>query len=1241
MTGPAPARNVSVRIDSDSEAAPEPAAPAIELTAPCPAVAGLSRQSAPVMVGSADDRQEHAADAVASRTVAALREQSALRRQGTLGQHGLLGPAAEPVAGPAAPLAALRRQADRAVGRSGGPLPAPLADQLSQARAGGAPLAAPARAAFEQAMGADLSPVRVHAGRQAAELNRQVGAQAFTIGQDVFFAATPDLGTDAGRHLMAHELAHAVAPEAGGPVRRAVVTQLQVDKPDGEDAVVRISGVSIVGRPPPTFSSSMGDHSTAFTVHVNAVQLALIGHPLSEAAARMQDLVNGLQIAPGAKLVENLPPRQAAMWQEAYKRLVTIHGRLAAPTEGLDVTAAVQEYVAAYLELRELVPLSTINTGTVSKATSGKGKGEDCDALRAQAAGIKQSPDALGNEIVGLLDVRAVALSCIEPDPARLAALAPGLPAKLNPTERAQLFVEQHLRTIQTAFPGTLAALAEALRFLEPDSSPPSGMEPRAAARGRDELALPFLAPDLLHRILLPRARACLLEELPVLQRSLASLQTEIRAAQPIVTGSGPGKRSRDPLDSGKNSKDGQAALAKLKRDEGFVLARVNAIENILGLPLTPPADAPVSRSESLVPSGGRKSGRKPKRKTIHDPADVDERVAAQKHDLAVQQEMRLLAAPEPAEEDNAEELEEAAERKGYLAIQVLVGDDGRITEVRSAGRPPSPFSGTMGAHTTAWTVHVDRVRQLIVGSTIKQALDAVTGTLATERTEMADRLGTAFSFPESRPPARPSGSGAHDALVGLQNAIVAHLEAINIIPGGALSAADVGGKSEGKHRRVLLEHLGLQQYQGKAKAHEVAEVFAAIVGLLDVGSLSQEADDEGTFADLLIKHDKNPAFLLAQQHLLTIEASYPGALKAAGLTPTAASVNRVLRAAQQEKEKGKSEAKPSKRRKLEGSSAEAEPDLSGEDPAASKASVPDGGKGLASSAFAWDSSIFGKPPGDGLFSKDLDFTGSLLGGLASTLPGSGSEPGPALGVEWLDADGNLLPEQLPNFRAAYLADIARPGTYLAQAEGPIVADAFGIRVHVYRDAVPPGFTRIENVGGGNCLIHAASDIRAAMALEARPVARAELPALLGPPGPRAVAGGEILRIRGLFAAGLAQESVDNAVRDIVLSEVDGRGTPGLGSAMRRLLWDQSMQFPAAKARGKRRREKAEKSLKDKEKEKAKAKAAPEKPPVAPGPVLAPVILPQDTYGTGGPVNANYALLHTGGNHYVALIRTG
>jgi Domain of unknown function (DUF4157) len=57
----------------------------------------------------------------------------------------------------------------------------------------------------------DFSRVRIHTGRSAAAAARQFGAQAFTAGSDISFAAgsyAPH--TDTGRRLIAHELAHVV-----------------------------------------------------------------------------------------------------------------------------------------------------------------------------------------------------------------------------------------------------------------------------------------------------------------------------------------------------------------------------------------------------------------------------------------------------------------------------------------------------------------------------------------------------------------------------------------------------------------------------------------------------------------------------------------------------------------------------------------------------------------------------------------------------------------------------------------------------------------------------------------------------------------------------------------------------------------------------------------------------------------------------------------------------------------------
>ena len=72
------------------------------------------------------------------------------------------------------------------------------------------------RGEFESAMGADLGSVRIHAD---SELAPEIGAQAFTLGNDVHFApGTYDPGSASGQHLIAHELTH-VVQQTGAAMR--------------------------------------------------------------------------------------------------------------------------------------------------------------------------------------------------------------------------------------------------------------------------------------------------------------------------------------------------------------------------------------------------------------------------------------------------------------------------------------------------------------------------------------------------------------------------------------------------------------------------------------------------------------------------------------------------------------------------------------------------------------------------------------------------------------------------------------------------------------------------------------------------------------------------------------------------------------------------------------------------------------------------------------------------------------
>ena len=72
------------------------------------------------------------------------------------------------------------------------------------------------RGFFEPRFGHDFSRVRIHTGREAANSAGAVAANAYTVGSDIVFGEgryAP--GTDQGRRLLAHELAHVVQQDAG------------------------------------------------------------------------------------------------------------------------------------------------------------------------------------------------------------------------------------------------------------------------------------------------------------------------------------------------------------------------------------------------------------------------------------------------------------------------------------------------------------------------------------------------------------------------------------------------------------------------------------------------------------------------------------------------------------------------------------------------------------------------------------------------------------------------------------------------------------------------------------------------------------------------------------------------------------------------------------------------------------------------------------------------------------------
>lgn len=112
-------------------------------------------------------------------------------------------------------------------------------------RSSGHPLDTATREFMEPRFGHDFSRVRVHTDQQASKSARALNASAYTVGQNIIFdGGRYAAGTDSGRRLLAHELAHVIqqqsnqaSPSASNErmaVQRKLALQSQAENNDFE-----------------------------------------------------------------------------------------------------------------------------------------------------------------------------------------------------------------------------------------------------------------------------------------------------------------------------------------------------------------------------------------------------------------------------------------------------------------------------------------------------------------------------------------------------------------------------------------------------------------------------------------------------------------------------------------------------------------------------------------------------------------------------------------------------------------------------------------------------------------------------------------------------------------------------------------------------------------------------------------------------------------------------------------------
>jgi Domain of unknown function (DUF4157) len=161
-------------------------------------------------VGAADDPFEHEADAIADR-VMRMPDSSFIQRKCASCEHE-----EEQIHRKITPF--IQKQGN---GLEGGTASESVTNQINSSRGEGNRMSENTLSFMESRFNTDFSGVKIHTDTNAVQMSRELNAQAFTVGSDIYFNEgkySPESAS--GKHLLAHELTHTV--QQGGGIERKI-----------------------------------------------------------------------------------------------------------------------------------------------------------------------------------------------------------------------------------------------------------------------------------------------------------------------------------------------------------------------------------------------------------------------------------------------------------------------------------------------------------------------------------------------------------------------------------------------------------------------------------------------------------------------------------------------------------------------------------------------------------------------------------------------------------------------------------------------------------------------------------------------------------------------------------------------------------------------------------------------------------------------------------------------------------
>jgi hypothetical protein len=513
-----------------------------------------------------------------------------------------------------------------------------------------------------------------------------------------------------------------------------------------------------------------------------------------------------------------------------------------ADTDDLKIVR-LQDYIAAYLELRELVPLSVSDWKGANRSRGGKGDGESgLPGFLADPETNPQPPGQLRRDFVSTIATYRMAQAAIEPDPEALAVLMPGLDPALSADERTDLMARQHVQSVLTNFPLNFGPLAVDILLAEGRA--------RARAAEKAEIKKAEATKGKLGKGKAPAKRKA---------RAASSSEFEDEVKEAV----------KEAVEEAEEAKE--AEQPERTPDENFAIIK-NHLVRLVRMRYAEAAAVELKHQQKVMElhpedEMGAAAARHAKALTSYlakGPASSsgsDDHVEKRNRDSetdVVDDVYGTLTAAEAKRVYTGRDIYQDTKKKSSsgaeLAVQVVLDDTGAVRDavVERQGRY------TKGAHTLPWMqwllwltadikgkqpdealavfhrTTVPKVRQWLHGGTTPPELG-----LATVPVETMVDLGLAEvpvgaeESKEDEPEVLPAGTMP---MIELQAAIVEMLDEITDAPDSSvLDATDTGGKGEAYYRAELAA------YERGEREIAPEELVRYILALCDVG----EADTD------------------------------------------------------------------------------------------------------------------------------------------------------------------------------------------------------------------------------------------------------------------------------------------------------------------------------------------------------------------------------------------------------------